>query len=176
MSAPTQTEHENQSFAETALRLSGKSEEEARRTGAMDKADEQVEQLFAPQYKTVNSPVHRAVWDKEIPLDQFLAPEMPASAPFDPSMDKSGARIRTANHSHENPNTPYASTDAAKTTSHSSLRRVPTDTRQSRFGRSLTTISTLTISNPSGGAGRLVTRTGASGMSNTLFSPSMKKW
>lgn len=88
MSAPTQTEHENQSFAETALRLSGKSEEEARRTGAMDKADEQVEQLFAAQYKTVNSPVHRAVWEKEIPLDQFLPPEMPASAPCDASMDK----------------------------------------------------------------------------------------
>lgn len=88
MSAPTQTEHEKQSFAETALRLSGKSEEEARRTGAMDRADEQVEQLFAPQYKTVNSPVHRAVWDKEIPLDQFMPPDMPVSAPCDASMDK----------------------------------------------------------------------------------------
>lgn len=88
MSAPTQIEHENQSFAETALRLSGKSEEEARRTGAMDRADEQVEQLFAPQYKTVNSPIHRAVWDKEIPLDQFLPPQIPESAPCDASMDK----------------------------------------------------------------------------------------
>lgn len=88
MSAPTQTEHENQSFAETALRLSGKSEEEARRTGAMDRADEQVEQLFAPEYKTVNSPIHRAVWDREIPLDQFLPVDLPASAPCDASMDK----------------------------------------------------------------------------------------
>jgi hypothetical protein len=35
------------SFAETALRLGGKSDEEARRTGAIDKADEQVEALFA---------------------------------------------------------------------------------------------------------------------------------
>ena len=33
MSAPTQTEHENQSFAETALRLGGKSEEEAAAPG-----------------------------------------------------------------------------------------------------------------------------------------------
>jgi alkylation response protein AidB-like acyl-CoA dehydrogenase len=88
MSAPTQTERENQSFAETALRLSGKSEEEARRTGAMDRADEQVEQLFAPQYKTVNSPVHRAVWDHEIPLDQFMPPDVPASAACDASMER----------------------------------------------------------------------------------------
>src|SRR5690606_18856790 len=40
------------SFAETALKLGGKSEDEARRTGAIDKADDQVEALFAPQYQT----------------------------------------------------------------------------------------------------------------------------
>jgi hypothetical protein len=45
-----------QSFVEGALRLSGKTEEEARRTGAVDKADEQVESLFAPQYQTINAP------------------------------------------------------------------------------------------------------------------------
>jgi len=48
------------SFAETAMRLSGKSDDEARRTGAIDKADDQVESLFQPQYQTVNSPAHRA--------------------------------------------------------------------------------------------------------------------
>ena len=53
------------SFAETALKLGGKSEEEARRTGAIDRADDQVEQLFKPQYQTVNSPIHRAVWDRD---------------------------------------------------------------------------------------------------------------
>ena len=52
------------SFAETALKLGGKSDDEARRTGAIDTADDQVEQLFAPQYQTANSPVHRAVWDR----------------------------------------------------------------------------------------------------------------
>ena len=62
MSTPTVTERDPQSFAEAALRLSGKTEEEARRTGAVDKADEQVEALFSPQYQTVNSPVHQAVW------------------------------------------------------------------------------------------------------------------
>ena len=55
------------SFAETAMRLGNKSEDEARRMGAVDSADEQVERLFAPEYQTVNSPIHRAVWDRELP-------------------------------------------------------------------------------------------------------------
>src|SRR5262249_7700251 len=59
------------SFAETALKLGGKSDDEARRTGAIDKADDQVESLFAPQYQTVNSPVHRAVWDRRVPVELF---------------------------------------------------------------------------------------------------------
>lgn len=59
------------SFAETALKLGGKSEDEARRTGAIDKADDQVEALFAPQYQTVNSPAHRAVWQRGVPVELF---------------------------------------------------------------------------------------------------------
>ena len=61
------------SFAETALKLGGKSEEEARRTGAIDRADDQVEQLFKPQYQTTNSPIHRAVWDRTLPVELFEA-------------------------------------------------------------------------------------------------------
>ncbi len=57
---------EKVSFAETAMRLGGKSEDEARRMGAVDRADEDVEALFAERYKTVNSPIHRAVWNGEI--------------------------------------------------------------------------------------------------------------
>jgi alkylation response protein AidB-like acyl-CoA dehydrogenase len=68
------------SFAETAMRLGGKTEEEARRTGAVDTADDQVESLFAPQYKTVNSPVHRAVWENRVPLDLFTPPKFEADA------------------------------------------------------------------------------------------------
>ena len=60
------------SFAETALKLGGKSEEEARRTGAIDRADDHVEALFKPQYQTINSPIHRAVWDGSLPRDEFL--------------------------------------------------------------------------------------------------------
>ncbi len=61
------------SFAETALELAGKSRDEAQRTGAIDKADDQVEALFAPQYQTVNSPVHRAIWDDKLPIELFAA-------------------------------------------------------------------------------------------------------
>lgn len=82
------------SFAETAMRLSGKSEEEARRTGAMDQADEQVESLFAPQYQTVNSPVHKAVWDGRTPLDLFSPPVLDAQTSPDTAMDKSLQIVR----------------------------------------------------------------------------------
>jgi len=79
---------EKESFAETALRLGGKSEEEARRLGAVDKADEQVEALFAPQYQTTNSPVHRAVWDGRTPLELFRPPLPAASHPCDAAMER----------------------------------------------------------------------------------------
>ncbi|RMF42524.1 MAG: acyl-CoA dehydrogenase, partial [Planctomycetota bacterium] len=65
------TSHGGESFAETALRLGGKSAEEARRTGKIDTADDQVEALFAPQYQTTASPVHRAVWNRRIAWDLF---------------------------------------------------------------------------------------------------------
>jgi alkylation response protein AidB-like acyl-CoA dehydrogenase len=94
MSTPTKTETERQSFAEAALRLSGKTDEEARRTGAVDKADEQVESLFAPQYQTVHSPVHRAVWENRVPLDLFAPPPLPASASCDAAMERSLGIVR----------------------------------------------------------------------------------
>lgn len=66
------SEPQGTSFAETALKLGGKSEDEARRTGAIDQADDQVEALFAKQYQTAASPAHRAVWDPTgVPLDLF---------------------------------------------------------------------------------------------------------
>ena len=76
---PSANPAEAASFAETALKLGGKSAEEARRTGAIDRADDQVEALFAPQYQTVNSPVHRAVWDRGVPVELFQGrtPETP---------------------------------------------------------------------------------------------------
>lgn len=82
------------SFAETAMRMSGKSEEEATRTGAVDKADDQVESMFAEQYKTVNSPIHRAVWDNDIPLNLFAAPLPSKDASCLPAMERSLTVIR----------------------------------------------------------------------------------
>jgi alkylation response protein AidB-like acyl-CoA dehydrogenase len=89
MSTTTQTDNDRQSFAEAALRLGGKTEEEARRTGAVDRADEQVEALFAPQYQTIHSPVHKAVWDGRTPLALFAPPPLPATAPCDAAMERS---------------------------------------------------------------------------------------
>ncbi len=77
------------SFAETALKLGGKSDEEARRTGAIDKADDQVEELFKPQYQTVSSPAHRAVWDRGIPINLFESKPMETPADIQKVMDDS---------------------------------------------------------------------------------------
>ncbi len=68
------------SFAETAMRLGGKTDDEAKRTGAVDQADDQVEALFASQYKTVNSPVHRAVWENSTPIELFSTPKLEQDA------------------------------------------------------------------------------------------------
>ena len=77
---PKIREPETQTFVEAALKLGGKSEEEARTTGTVDRADDQVDALFAARYQTANSPAHRVVWDREAPLDLFL-PQPPATSP-----------------------------------------------------------------------------------------------
>ncbi|WP_437204645.1 acyl-CoA dehydrogenase family protein [Planctomicrobium sp. SH664] len=81
----------NPSFAETAMRLGGKSEDESRRMGAVDAADEQVEELYAPRYQTTASPVHRAVWDDQFPGDVFGF----AEAPTPPSAKAAGVMERS---------------------------------------------------------------------------------
>ncbi|PHS10700.1 MAG: acyl-CoA dehydrogenase [Blastopirellula sp.] len=85
---PSQVDEEV-SFAETALTLGGKSEEEAKRIGAIDKADDQVEKLFQPQYQTINSPAHRAVWDRGIPVDLFQSKPFETPADVQKVMDDS---------------------------------------------------------------------------------------
>ena len=73
-------EIETQTFVETALILGGKSEEESRRTGSLDRADDQVEGMFAARYQTTNSPVHQAVWGRDFPTELF-APEPSPTPP-----------------------------------------------------------------------------------------------
>ncbi len=67
---PTET-----SFAAEALKMSGKSDEEVRRMGAVDTADDQVEEMFEKRYQTTNSPAHRAVWEAVAPVELFGFPE-----------------------------------------------------------------------------------------------------
>jgi alkylation response protein AidB-like acyl-CoA dehydrogenase len=77
------------SFAETALKLGGKSDDEARRTGAIDRADDQVETLFRPEYQTTGSPAHRAVWDRRLPVDLFEGKPVQTPADVQLVMDRS---------------------------------------------------------------------------------------
>src|SRR5262249_49203832 len=48
----------------------------------------------APQYQTVHSPVHRAVWDGRTPLELFNPPPLPAEAPCDAAMQRSLEVVR----------------------------------------------------------------------------------
>jgi alkylation response protein AidB-like acyl-CoA dehydrogenase len=92
---PVDPRPQDPSFAETALKLGGKSEDEARRTGAIDKADDQVEALFAKQYQTTASPAHRAVWDDTgVPLELFSFDADEPSAAAAKVMDDSLSVVR----------------------------------------------------------------------------------
>jgi alkylation response protein AidB-like acyl-CoA dehydrogenase len=90
----TDADDEGTSFAETALKLGGKSDDEARRTGAIDAADDQVEKLFARQYQTVNSPAHRAVWDAGVPAELFTSEPVTTPADVQVAMDASIEVVR----------------------------------------------------------------------------------
>jgi alkylation response protein AidB-like acyl-CoA dehydrogenase len=87
--APAGNPQDAESFAETALKLGGKSEEEARRTGAIDRADDQVESLFQPKYQTVNSPAHRAIWERGVPIDLFGSKDVECPESVQTVMDRS---------------------------------------------------------------------------------------
>lgn len=92
--ASTTPQGEKASFAEEALRLGGKSEEEVRRMGAMDRADEQTEALFAKNQQTGASPVHRAIWERDVPLELFAPAAATGSHPSDEVMSKSLEVVR----------------------------------------------------------------------------------
>lgn len=76
-------------LAEDVLRGAGKSEEEVRRTGQLDRGDELAEQLYDERGRTVNSPVHRAVWDGKTPVGMFSSVSTTdPSAPYWEKMDQ----------------------------------------------------------------------------------------
>ena len=99
-SPPPPLKPESASFAETALRLGGKSEEEARRTGALDKADDQVETLFATHFQTAQSPIHRAVWERKLPVELFGSATSPLPVDVAKVMDDSLAIARKHRDTH----------------------------------------------------------------------------
>ena len=105
------------SFAETALLLGGKSRNEAERTGAIDRADDQVELLFRPAYQTVNSPAHRAVWDRAFPQEVFATATREVPGPHREVMNQSLAIVRQ----HREAGTLY---DAQQKVSESVLREL----------------------------------------------------
>ncbi|MEZ6134663.1 MAG: acyl-CoA dehydrogenase family protein [Pirellulaceae bacterium] len=82
------------SFAETALRLGGKSADEAQRTGVIDTADDQVEGLFAVEYQTAASPIHRAIWDRRAPLEQFCFEHSAMSDSINLVMNRAVAAVK----------------------------------------------------------------------------------
>ena len=74
------------------IRVQKKSADEARRMGAVDKADDQVEALFAPQYQTTASPAHRAVWDDSgVPVELFAFDTAPVPSAGSKVMNDSPA-------------------------------------------------------------------------------------
>ncbi|MDV6034154.1 MAG: acyl-CoA dehydrogenase [Phycisphaera sp. RhM] len=91
----TASEKPTESFAEIALRLGGASVDEAQRTGVIDTADDQVEDLFAEQHKTTHSPIHRAVWDRHVPTELFAPNLALPSGDVARVVDRSLSIVRT---------------------------------------------------------------------------------
>lgn len=83
-----------ETFLETSLKLAGKTEEETRTTGAMDRADEQVESLFVKKHRTEASPIHRAVWDRYFPIELFQSQKQEPTSEARAAMDRSLEVVR----------------------------------------------------------------------------------
>ena len=96
-SQPTTPRRE--SFAETALKLGGKSSDEARRTGVIDTADDQVEDLFAAKYQTAASPIHRAIWERRVDGELFRGSRAAMSDAIHVAMNRSVQLIRNRKRS-----------------------------------------------------------------------------
>lgn len=92
--ASVQPQNAGRSFAEVALRLGGKSDDEATRTGVLDSADDQVESMFAADHRTSASPIHRAVWDRYVPTELFGAATAPISDDVAGVINRSVAVVR----------------------------------------------------------------------------------
>ena len=83
------TDPEGHSFAEAALEMAGKSAAEARSIGAVDRADDQVEAMYAERFRTANSPLHQAVWGDSLPVELFGSAETELPADLAEAMEQS---------------------------------------------------------------------------------------
>ena len=81
----------NKNLAEDVLRDAGKSEDEVKSTGAIDRADSATDELYGERGRTTGSPVHRVVWRKA-GLRHFL----PVEGTVDPQVEQVVARTIAA--------------------------------------------------------------------------------
>lgn len=65
-------------LAEDVLRQAGKSEEEAGSMGKIDRAEDELEATLDPKFRTENSPVHQAIWNRRTPVSLFSVPNVTA--------------------------------------------------------------------------------------------------
>ena len=82
-------ESDEKSFVETALKFGGKSDEEAQKTGAVDRAEDQVEAMYWAAQRTSAGPVHRAVWDTTFPSELFATQRIATTTEVQQVMDRS---------------------------------------------------------------------------------------
>ncbi len=72
-------------LTEDILRHGGKGEEEIKRMGELDRGEELFEETLDPKFRTVNSGVHRAVWEGKTPLELFAVPAIVGAGEARPS-------------------------------------------------------------------------------------------
>lgn len=77
------TDPKNNNLAEDVLRDAGKSEDEVKRTGEIDRADNETDELYGERGRTSGSPVHRVVW-RRAGLQHFQANQLEV----DPTIEK----------------------------------------------------------------------------------------
>jgi alkylation response protein AidB-like acyl-CoA dehydrogenase len=100
----------DQLVAEVAM-ATGASPEEAAALAEVTQADATADALFAPQYQTENSPVHRTVWGDTCPVSLFDAPlPEPPRGPLRDLLDRAIEIVRRhqADGTYVNADGPYA--------------------------------------------------------------------
>lgn len=75
------------------LEALGLSPEEARKLGALENSEAEVEALFDPKYRTEASPPHRLIWDRDTDLSLWVPPQRDDS-PFASMMEASLAAVK----------------------------------------------------------------------------------